>query len=102
VSYKLLAKLPQAAALHRKQIAEALGGDPRAAAKVRALLRQLFEGEIRLQPQADGGLVARWKLQPAALLRAAGTCGSGGPIWTSSIPEFIDISLRRESPTTAP
>jgi hypothetical protein len=66
-----------------KQITEGLGGDPRAAAKARVLLRQLFEGEIRLQPQPDGGLLARWNLQPAALLRGAGTCGSGGPIWTS-------------------
>jgi hypothetical protein len=80
VSFKLLAKLPQAAALYRKQITDGLGGDPRAAAKARVLLRQLFDGEIRLRPQPDGGLLARWNLQPAALLRAAGTCGSGGRI----------------------
>jgi hypothetical protein len=36
------------------------------------ILRELFCGEIRLQPQADGGLLARWNLQPAALLKAAG------------------------------
>jgi hypothetical protein len=40
--------------------------------------RGLFGGEIRLQP--DGGLLARWNLQPAALLKGVGTYGSGGRI----------------------
>jgi hypothetical protein len=80
VSYKLLAKLPQAARLYRQQIIQALEGDPRAAGKARVILRELFGREIRLQPQPDGGLLALWNLQPAALLRAAGTCGSGGVI----------------------
>jgi hypothetical protein len=91
VNFKLLAKLPQAAALYRKQIADGLSGDPRAAAKARVLLRQLFDG-IRFQPQPDGGLVARWNLQPAALLKAAGTCGSGGRICAvPSMPRSVRV-----------
>ncbi len=94
VSFKLLARLPQAAALYRKQIVEGLSGDPRAAAKARVILRELFGGEIRLQPQRDGGLLARWNLQPAALLRGAGTFGSGGslreyPTAASSLIELV-------------
>jgi site-specific DNA recombinase len=80
VSYKLLARLPHTARLYRQQIIEGLDGDPRAASKARVILRELFGGEIRLQPQPDGGLLAFWNLQPAALLKAAGTCGSGGRI----------------------
>jgi hypothetical protein len=97
VSFKLLAKLPQAAALYRKQITEGLGGDPREALKARVFLRGLFGGEIRLQPQPDGGLLARWNLQPAVMLKGVGTCGSGGPICILNSPEFIDISLRRQA-----
>lgn len=77
VSYKLLARLPQAAELYRRQIAEGLEGDPRAMNKARCFLRELFSGEIRLQPQADGGLIALWNLAPTALLKGVGTCGSG-------------------------
>jgi hypothetical protein len=98
VSVKLLARLPAAAKLHRQQIIEALKGDPRAAEKARVILRELFGGEIRLQPQPDGGLLALWNLQPGAFEgcrdvwsrgRACGVVfcgfraaerGSGGPI----------------------
>jgi hypothetical protein len=73
-------KLPHAARLYRQRIIEGLDGDPRAAGKARVILRELFSGQIRLQPQPDGSLLALWNLQPAALLRAAGTCGSGGVI----------------------
>jgi hypothetical protein len=52
----------------------------RAAGKARAILSELFGGEIRLQPQPVGRLLALWDLHPAALLRAAGTCGSGGAL----------------------
>ena len=48
---------------------EALAGDPAAADSAGVFLRELFSGEIRLQPQPDGGLLALWNLQPAALLR---------------------------------
>ncbi len=80
VTYKLLSRLPQAAALYRKQIECGLDGDARAAGKARVLLRELFCGEIRLLPQPEGGLLARWNLQPAALLRGVGSIGSGGRI----------------------
>ena len=60
----VLVRLPQAAALYRRQIVEGLDGNPRAALKARVIL---FGGEIRLQPQADGGLIALCSLQPAAL-----------------------------------
>lgn len=80
VTYKLLAKLPQAAALYRQQISDGLDGNPYAAGKARVILRALFGGEIRLQPQPENGLLALWNLHPAALLRAAGTYGSGGRI----------------------
>ena len=36
------------------------------------ILRALFGGEIRLQPQADGGLLARWNHSP---LRCIGPQG---------------------------
>lgn len=80
VSYRLIARLPKFADAFRRQIKKALDGDSRAAAGARVILRELFCGEIRLQPQSDGGLVAHWNLQPAALLRGVGTCGSGGRI----------------------
>lgn len=89
VSYKLLAKLPQAAALYRSQIMEGLDGDPRAALKARVILRELFGGQIRLQPQKGGGLIAHWDLNPGALIRpaiamnskAVVTGLSGSPLW---------------------
>ena len=61
----------------RQEIIEALGGAPATAANARVMLRELFCGETRLKPLPKGGLRADRKLQPAALLRAAGTCGSG-------------------------
>jgi hypothetical protein len=96
VTFKLLDRLPKAGALYRRQIVEGLAGDPRAAAKARILLRELFGGEIRLTPQADGGLLARWNLQPAALLRAAGTCGSGGRICHVQRSVFASSERARE------
>ena len=80
---KILRILPKAAAEYRKQIAQGLDGDSRAALKARVILRGLFGGEIRLKRQGPQ-LWAHWNLAPAALLRAAGTgnrdSGSGGRI----------------------
>jgi len=59
VTFKLLAGLNKVAALYLRQIVDGLAGDPRAAAKARVILRELFCGEIRVQPQADGGSLAR-------------------------------------------
>ena len=65
----------------RQQIAKALEGDPRAALKARVVLRDLV-GKVRLVPGPEETLWAEFKQHPAALLlRGAGTCGSGGPLW---------------------
>jgi DNA invertase Pin-like site-specific DNA recombinase len=69
-SRKLIAMLPQAAELYRQQIALGLEGDPKASLSARTFLREWFSGEIRLVPDADGGLVAHWKLDTGALFRA--------------------------------
>jgi hypothetical protein len=52
----------------------------RAALKARVFLREWFTGKIRLEPLPEGGLVAHWNENLSALLRLAGTDGSGGPI----------------------
>ena len=72
---------PNAAQLYRHQIAEELEGNEREALKARVLLRELFGGQIRLQPENDGSLWATYEMHPAALLRqGAGIRGSGGRI----------------------
>jgi hypothetical protein len=48
---------------------------------------ELFSGEIRLQPQPDGGLIALWNLQPTALLKGVGTGLSGSPIRHFTSPQ---------------
>lgn len=78
-SAKVLSVLPRAAELYRRQIADGLDGDPRAALKARVFLREWFGGEIRLEPLPDGGLMAHWDQNSAALLTAcermvAGAC----------------------------
>jgi site-specific DNA recombinase len=81
-SAKALSILPRAAELYRRQIAQGLDGDPRAALKARVFLREWFGGKIRLDPLPDGGLMAHWHENAAALLRTAalGTFDSGGRI----------------------
>jgi site-specific DNA recombinase len=79
-SAKVLTMLPKAAAVYRQQITQGLNGNAREALKARAFLREWFSGEIRLVPDEDGGLVAHWELNQAALLKAVGTDGSGGRI----------------------
>ncbi len=93
-SAKVLAMLPRAAEMYRRQIAEGLSGDERAAGKARVFLRDWFGGRIQLEALPDGGLMAHWNENAAALLRTTGTFGSGGLSWISSAPEFVDISLR--------
>lgn len=78
-SAKMLAALPKAADAYRRQIAQGLRDDPRAAGKARALLRKLV-GTIRLVPEG-ADLWAESEMQPGVLLRATGTTGSGGAIW---------------------
>jgi hypothetical protein len=83
LNIRRLERLPAFVEAFRRQVKKALDGkaDPRTVAQVRVILRDLFTGEIRLQPQPGGGLKALWNLQLGALLlRASGTCGSGGRI----------------------
>ena len=79
ISSTVFAMLPKAAELYRAQVNAGLDGDPKAAAKARVFLRD-YLGMIRLVPEAEGGLVAHWKLAPAAFLNAVGSSGSGGRI----------------------
>jgi site-specific DNA recombinase len=76
---RVLALMPRAAELYREQIDLGLGGDPAAAAKARTILREML-GEIALSPGEDGSLWAEYAMQPAALLKDAGTCGRGDRI----------------------
>jgi site-specific DNA recombinase len=76
-SSKVLAMLPRAAELYRRQIDAGLQKDPEAAQKARLVLRELL-GTIQLRPEPDGSLWADYILQPAALVKmAAGTDGRG-------------------------
>jgi site-specific DNA recombinase len=68
-SAKVFSMLPKAAELYRRQIAQGLDGDERAALKARVFLREWFGGKIRLEPLPDGGLMAHWNQNVAALLR---------------------------------
>ena len=68
---KVLSILPRAAQEYRRQLAQGLVGDPRAALKARVFLREWFGGKIRLEPLPDGGLMALWNENAAALLRTA-------------------------------
>ncbi len=75
-SAKVMSMLPKAAELYRQQITDGLDGTPEAAAKARTILRDML-GEIRLQPAADGGLWAEYGMNPAILLKGAGSDGRG-------------------------
>jgi hypothetical protein len=72
--------LPKAAETAGREIAEALAGNSRASLKARAMLRAAYNGEIRLIPDEEGGLVAHWNLRTTVLLRGVGTDGSGGAL----------------------
>lgn len=77
---KVLAALPKAAELYREQIAAGLDGNPEEATKARLTLRKIFGGKVPLTRRGQA-LWAHIKLRPEALLlRAEGTCGSGGRI----------------------
>jgi hypothetical protein len=67
-SAKLLSILPRAAQLYRRQIEEGLDGNPREALKARVFLREWFSGKIRFEPLSNGGLMAHWNQNAAALL----------------------------------
>lgn len=79
-SSKVFAMLPRAAELYRRQIVLGLHGNPDATNKARMFLREWFGGRIRLEPLADGGLMAHWNQNVGALCMGLGTYGSGGRI----------------------
>jgi site-specific DNA recombinase len=71
-SARLLAALPNAAELYRRQIMLGLAGDPGATQKARLALRTLL-GTIQLE-QGDGHSVwAVYEVHPAALIAGAGS-----------------------------
>ncbi len=72
-SARVLPLLPKAAALYRKQIEAGLEGDVEAAHRARGILRDLL-GPITLTPDGEA-LWASYRLDPSALLKAAGTGG---------------------------
>jgi hypothetical protein len=90
--------LPKAAQMYRRQIAEGLRGDARAALKARVFLREWFGRKIRLEPLPDGGLVAHWHEHTSALLRSAGTCGSGGRILLLSTVVRFSLAAGNSGP----
>ena len=53
---------------------------PCRAVGARVILRALFGGEIRLQPQADGGPLARWNHSPLRCIGPQGHVVAGGRI----------------------
>jgi hypothetical protein len=73
---KLLAMIPNAAELYRRQIAAGLNGDSRAVLMARVALRGLL-GPIRLDAEEDGSVWANYEMRPAALIQAACTDGRG-------------------------
>jgi len=78
---RVLSMLPKAAEVARREITAALAGDSRASLKARVILRDAFNGEVRLVPEIGGGLMAHWSWSHAsALLSSTGTCGSGGRV----------------------
>jgi site-specific DNA recombinase len=74
-SAKVLAMLPKAAELYRRQITQGLGGDQRATLKARVIVRELLSGGVTLVPGQDGSLWAEFALNPSALVRL-GTVGA--------------------------
>ena len=76
---KILTMLPKAAASYLRQIEEGLGGNTRAAAKGRLVVKDLI-GPVSLQPGDDGSLWATYNQNLWALVRATGTVGRGDRI----------------------
>jgi hypothetical protein len=57
-------------------------------------LRQVLEKRIRLIPDESGKFLWADCTRNQGAVAECGNNGSGGPIWTSSTPDFVDISLR--------
>jgi len=69
-------------------------GNSRASLKARVMLREAYEGEIKLVPDEAAGLPAHWNLRTTVLLRGLGSAGSGGVIANGGLPA---IPLRRKA-----
>ena len=88
--------------MYRRQIADGLSGDQRAALKARVSLCERFSEKIALEPLPGGGLVAHWNQKTAALSKALGSSGSGGAAssFIAPIPSwcgrFRQASSRRD------
>ena len=52
----------------REQIQLGLSGDPRAALKARVIVRKLLNDEVLIEQGDDGSVLARYSLNPAALI----------------------------------
>lgn len=83
-SAKIVAAIPKAADVYRRQIERGLENNPREAAKARVILRDLL-GPIQMCPGPNGTLWAECDARPAALLKKAvgasvELTGSGGAI----------------------
>ncbi len=83
-SAKIVAAIPKAADVYRRQIERGLESNPREAAKARVILRDLL-GPIQMCPGPNGTLWAEYDARPAALLKKAvgasvELTGSGGRI----------------------
>jgi hypothetical protein len=79
-SARMLAMLPGAAEEFRRQLALGLEGSERDVLRARVALRRHFGGEIRVESEPDGGVVAHWREPLGAVFKAVVTCGSGGRI----------------------
>ena len=78
---KIIAILPRAAELYRKEIAAGLAGNPEAVARARVVLRQRLGGPVRLERgKKAGSLFAVFSLRRQALIEGRTSSGSGGPI----------------------
>lgn len=84
---KVVAIMPREAEPYRRQVALGLDGNSQAALKARLFLREWFGGKIRLEPLADGGLMAHGNQNIGALVSAVGTYSSGGGIRTYLSPD---------------
>ncbi len=79
-SAQILTLFPKAAAEYRKQIKMGFEGmGPNATGKARVALRK-FLGKISVKRYGDGSVWAEFDVNPAALLKAAGTVGRGDRI----------------------
>jgi site-specific DNA recombinase len=79
-SARVIEMLPGAAAEFRKQLTLGLEGSERDVLRARVALRRHFGGEIRVESEPGGGVIAHWREPLGAVFKAVVTDGSGGRI----------------------